>query len=79
MGGTAFGRAFCFGERRVAREIAMGLQETVMSVWQRIIGVEAAAGDATQGRRKTAMFALDFEPLQRGSIGAELIAEADTR
>ena len=69
MGGTAFRRAFCFGERRVAREMAMGVQETVMSVWQRIIGVEAAAGDATQGKRKTAMLPSILSPYSGGRSG----------
>jgi hypothetical protein len=33
----------------------MGVRERVMEVWHRLAGVEAAAGDATTGERKTAV------------------------
>lgn len=44
----------------------MTVQETVKSVWQRIAGVEAAAGDATVGERKTAMLPSILSPYKAG-------------
>ena len=40
----------------------MGVQETMKSVWQWVAGVEAAAGDATRGERKTAMLPSILSP-----------------
>src|SRR6266478_8744392 len=34
---------------------SMGVRTMVKDVWQRLAGVDAAAGDATMGERKTAM------------------------
>lgn len=45
----------------------MGVQETVKRVWQRVAaGVEAAAGDATQGARKTVMLPSILSPYGAG-------------
>ncbi len=43
----------------------MGVQETVKGLWQRIAGVDAAAGDATMGQRKTAMLPSILSPYNR--------------
>ena len=40
----------------------MGVRATVKSVWERLAGVEAAAGDATMGERKTAMLPSILSP-----------------
>jgi HK97 family phage portal protein len=40
----------------------MGVRATVKDVWQRLAGVEAAAGDATKGERKTAMLPSILSP-----------------
>src|SRR5271155_5153 len=40
----------------------MGVRATVKDVWRRLSGVEAAAGDATQGERKTAMLPSILSP-----------------
>ena len=40
----------------------MGVQAKVKDVWQRLAGVEAAAGDATKGERKTAMLPSILSP-----------------
>src|SRR3984957_12214790 len=43
----------------------MGVRMTVKDLWQRLSGVEAAAGDATKGERKTAMLPSIFSPYSR--------------
>jgi HK97 family phage portal protein len=43
----------------------MGVRMTVKDFWQRLSGVEAAAGDATKGERKTAMLPSIFSPYSR--------------
>jgi hypothetical protein len=40
----------------------MGVRERVLDVWQLIAGVNAAAGDATAGERKTAMLPAILSP-----------------
>jgi HK97 family phage portal protein len=40
----------------------MGIQKKVKDVWQRLAGVEAAAGDATMGDRKTAVLPSILSP-----------------
>ncbi len=40
----------------------MGIQARVKDVWQRLAGVQAAAGDATMGARKTAMLPSILSP-----------------
>ena len=40
----------------------MGIQTRIKDVWQRLAGVEAAAGDATMGARKTAMLPSILSP-----------------
>ncbi len=45
----------------------MGVQETVKGMWQRAWGMEAAAGDATVGQRKTVMLPSILTPY--GSAG----------
>lgn len=47
----------------------MSVQESVKSVWQRITGVEAAAGDATKGERKTVMLPSILSPYNMGGRG----------
>ncbi len=44
----------------------MGIQETVKGMWQRLAGVNAAAGDATMGQRKTAMLPSILSPYSKG-------------
>lgn len=44
----------------------MGIQETAKGFWQRITGVEAAAGDATMGQRKTLMLPSILSPYGTG-------------
>lgn len=51
----------------------MGVRATVKDVWQRLAGVEAAAGDATKGERKTAMLPSilsPYSPAGRAGHGA---------
>jgi HK97 family phage portal protein len=43
----------------------MGVRTTVRDLWQRLAGVEAAAGDATMGERKTAMLPSILSPYNR--------------
>jgi hypothetical protein len=40
----------------------MEIQERLKSAWQRLTGVEAAAGDAVEGGRKTAMLPSILSP-----------------
>ena len=40
----------------------MGVRTIVKDVWQRLAGVDAAAGDATMGERKTAMLPSILSP-----------------
>jgi HK97 family phage portal protein len=40
----------------------MGVRATVKSVWERLVGVDAAAGDGTRGDRKTAMLPSILSP-----------------
>ena len=47
----------------------MGVRATVKGVWERLAGVEAAAGDATMGDRKTAMLPSILSPYQGGRVG----------
>ncbi|MCU1318895.1 MAG: hypothetical protein JWP98_413 [Edaphobacter sp.] len=47
----------------------MGVRATVKGVWERLAGVEAAAGDATMGDRKTAMLPSILSPYQGGRAG----------
>jgi len=47
----------------------MGVRERVMEVWQRLAGLEAAAGDATAGERKTAMLPAVLSPYSAGRTG----------
>ncbi|MDQ2834056.1 MAG: phage portal protein [Acidobacteriota bacterium] len=51
----------------------MGVRTTVKDLWQRMAGVEAAAGDATMGERKTAMLPsilTPYNPVARGGQNA---------
>jgi HK97 family phage portal protein len=57
--GCAF---FFLQQRRKERGKAMGVRATVKDVWQRLAGVQAAAGDATKGDRKTAMLPSILSP-----------------
>src|SRR5205814_9036167 len=41
---------------------SMGVRTIVKDVWQRLAGVDAAAGDATMGERKTAMLPWILSP-----------------
>src|SRR5260370_42612843 len=41
---------------------SMGVRTIVKDVWQRLAGVDAAAGDATMGERKTAMLPSILSP-----------------
>ena len=41
----------------------MGVRTMVKGVWQRLAGVEAAAGDAANGREEDGDASLDSEPL----------------
>ncbi len=47
----------------------MGVRAAVKSVWERLAGVEAAAGDAAKGERKTAMLPSILSPYQVGRTG----------
>jgi HK97 family phage portal protein len=47
----------------------MGVRAAAKSVWERLAGVEAAAGDATKGERKTAMLPSILSPYQVGRTG----------
>ncbi|MCU1222480.1 MAG: hypothetical protein JWQ42_573 [Edaphobacter sp.] len=47
----------------------MGVRATVKGVWERLAGVEAAAGDAIMGDRKTAMLPSILSPYQGGRAG----------
>src|SRR5258708_123110 len=47
----------------------MGVKAAVKGVWERLAGVEAAAGDATMGERKTAMLPSILSPYQVGRSG----------
>ena len=49
----------------------MGVGDTVKNAWQRITGVEAAAGDATKGTRKTAMLPSILSPYNIGGRGGQ--------
>ena len=40
----------------------MGVRAVVKDVWQRLAGIDAAAGDATMGERKTAMLPSILSP-----------------
>src|ERR1700755_422789 len=40
----------------------MGVRTVVKEIWQRMAGVEAAAGDATMGERKTAVLPSILSP-----------------
>jgi HK97 family phage portal protein len=44
----------------------MGVRATVKGVWERLAGIDAAAGDATMGDRKTAMLPSILSPYQGG-------------
>jgi phage portal protein BeeE len=44
------------------RSESMGIQARVKDVWQKLAGVDAAAGDATMGTRKTAMLPSILSP-----------------
>src|SRR5260370_25069623 len=48
---------------------SMGVKAEVKGVWERLAGVEAAAGDATMGERKTAMLPSILSPYQVGRSG----------
>ena len=47
----------------------MGVRTTVKGVWERLTGIDAAAGDATMGERKTAMLPSILSPYQGGRVG----------
>ena len=47
----------------------MGVRAAAKSVWERLAGVEVAAGDATMGERKTAMLPSILSPYQVGRTG----------
>jgi len=49
----------------------MGVRETVKDVWQRLAGVDAAAGDATKGDRKTAMLPAILSPYNPTARGGQ--------
>ena len=49
----------------------MGIQTKVRDVWQRLAGVESAAGDATQGARKTAMLPAILGPYNPAGRGGQ--------
>ena len=49
----------------------MGVRETVKDVWQRLAGVDAAAGDATKGERKTAMLPAVLSPYNPTARGGQ--------
>src|SRR5580704_17546763 len=50
------------GKTRDGEGLVMGIQKKVKDVWQRLAGVEAAAGDATMGDRKTAVLPSILSP-----------------
>ena len=47
----------------------MGLRTRVTDAWQRLTAIDAAAGDATKGERKTAMLPSILSPYSQGRIG----------
>jgi len=49
----------------------MGVRTMVKDVWQRLAGVEAAAGDATTGERKTAMLPSILSPYNPSGRGGQ--------
>ena len=49
----------------------MGVRAAVKSVWERLAGVEAAAGDATMGERKTAMLPSILTPYHPAGRGGQ--------
>lgn len=49
----------------------MGVRETVKDVWQRLAGVDAAAGDAAKGERKTAMLPAVLSPYNPTARGGQ--------
>ena len=56
----------------------MDIKTKMKDVWQRLAGVEAAAGDATMGERKTAMLPSILSPYNpAGEDGQIRIAQAD--
>ena len=53
---------FFFCERELGTEKSMGVRTMVRDVWRRLGGVEAAAGDAGMGERKTTMLPSILNP-----------------
>ncbi len=51
----------------------MGVRAAAKSVWERLAGVEAAAGDAAKGERKTAMLPSILSPYQAGRTGQNAV------
>jgi len=51
----------------------MGVRETVKDVWQRVAGVQAAAGDVTGGDRKTKMLPSILTPYRGARSGQEAL------
>lgn len=59
---------------RDEREGSMGVRTMVKDVWQRLAGVEATAGDATMGERKTAMLPSILSPYSpAGRVGHDAL------
>src|ERR1700677_4715613 len=56
---------FLFAADTERERWSMGVRTTVKDFWQRLSGVESAAGDATMGERKTAMLPSIFSPYNR--------------
>src|SRR5580698_9654691 len=61
---------FSFAVNVIWREVnGMGVRTTMKSVWERLAGVDAAAGDANVGERKTAVLPSNLSPYQFGRTG----------